>query len=348
MSRKPMIAGAVAVAAVLLLGGLFAYLYDHSRSDVIARGVRVAGVDVGGLHSADAFARLRNTVDVPLQRPLVIAARSHRFTFSPQTAGVAIDTRTLVGEALAASRTGSFLSRTVRGLTGSRLATNLPLAVSYSHAAVRSLIAQIARATNRPAQDASVTPGVGGLQPVAGRSGLAVNATVLAGRIEGALADPHASRVISVPTHVVAPKVTVADLASRYPSYILIDRSAFELRFYDHLRLSATYPIAVGMQGLETPAGLYSIQWKQTNPSWYVPNSAWAGSLAGKVIPPGPQDPIKARWMAFDGGAGIHGIDPSEYSSIGHTASHGCVRMRIPDVIALYARTPVGTPVYVA
>jgi len=101
------------------------------------------------------------------------------------------------------------------------------------------------------------------------------------------------------------------------------------------------------MQGLETTAGLYHVQWKQVNPPWYVPNSAWAGALAGKTIPPGPEDPLKARFMAFNGGAGIHGIDPSEYSSIGHDASHGCVRMRIPDVISLYARTPVGTPVYV-
>ena len=348
MLRKPMIAGAAAVAAVLVLGGLFAYLYDHSRSDVIAPGVRVAGVDIGGLHSADAFARLRSTVDMPLQQPLVVDAGARRFTLRAQDAGVTIDTRTLVAEALRVSRTGSFLSRTVRGLTGSRLATNLPLAVTYSHAAVRSLIAQIARATGRPARDASVAPSASGLEPVPSRTGVAVDARVLAGRIEGALANPLASRVISVPTRVVQPKVTDAELASRYPTYIVVDRSAFELKFFDHLRLAATYPIAVGMQGLETPAGLYSIQWKQTNPSWYVPNSAWAGSLAGKVIPPGPQDPIKARWMAFDGGAGIHGIDPSEYSSIGHTASHGCVRMRIPDVIALYARTPVGTPVYVA
>ena len=90
------------------------------------------------------------------------------------------------------------------------------------------------------------------------------------------------------------------------------------------------------------------MQWKETNPSWHVPNSPWAGALAGKTIPPGPDDPIKARWMAFNGGAGIHGIDPSEYGSIGHDASHGCVRMRIPDVISLYAHTPVHTPVYVA
>jgi hypothetical protein len=130
MIRKPMIAGAAAVVAVLVLGGLFAYLYDHSRSDVIAPGVRVAGIDVGGLHSADAFARLQSAVDMPLQQPLVVDAGARRFTLRAQDAGVTIDTRTLVAEALRVSRTGSFLSRTVRGLTGSRLATNLPLAVT--------------------------------------------------------------------------------------------------------------------------------------------------------------------------------------------------------------------------
>jgi lipoprotein-anchoring transpeptidase ErfK/SrfK len=60
-----------------------------------------------------------------------------------------------------------------------------------------------------------------------------------------------------------------------------------------------------------------------------------------------PADPLKARFMPIEDGAGIHGIDPSEYSSIGHDASHRCVRMRIPDAISLYAKSPVGTPVYV-
>ncbi|HEU0318291.1 MAG TPA: L,D-transpeptidase/peptidoglycan binding protein [Solirubrobacteraceae bacterium] len=347
MGRKPMIAGAAAVVAALVLGGLFAYLYDQSRRDVIAPGVRVAGIDVGGLHTAAAVARLRDRVQTPLLSAIVVSAGTRTFSLSPQRAGLAVDTRTLVDQALQASRTGSFLSRTVRGLTGGAVARDIPLSVAYSHDAVRSLIASISREISRPARDATIAPGPSGLQPVPGQTGTAVNASVLAYRIEHALADPAASRTISVPTHVVQPKVTEAELSSKYPTYIVVNRGSFELRFYDHLRLAMSFPIAVGMQGLETPPGLYSIQWKQTNPSWYVPNSAWAGALAGKTIPPGPQDPIKARWMAFDGGAGIHGIDPSEYSSIGHDASHGCIRMRIPDVIALYARTPVGTPVFI-
>jgi lipoprotein-anchoring transpeptidase ErfK/SrfK len=165
--------------------------------------------------------------------------------------------------------------------------------------------------------------------------------------LAAAVTHPGDPRTVKAKVTVTHPKVTTAELAARYPAYVVIDRSSFSLRLYRHLKLSHTYPIAVGMQGLETPAGLYDVQWKQVNPPWYVPNSPWAGSLAGQTIPPGPRDPLKARFMAFNGGAGIHGIDPSEYGTIGHNASHGCVRMTIPDVIDLYRQVPVHSPVYV-
>jgi len=60
---------------------------------------------------------------------------------------------------------------------------------------------------------------------------------------------------------------------------------------------------------------------------------------------PGLQDPLKARWMGFNG-AGIHGTD--DVGSLGSAASHGCIRMAIPDVIELYDQVPVGAPIYIA
>jgi lipoprotein-anchoring transpeptidase ErfK/SrfK len=110
------------------------------------------------------------------------------------------------------------------------------------------------------------------------------------------------------------------------------------------------YSVAVGMVGLETPAGLYHIQNKAVNPAWTEPNSDWVPAAdRGKVVPGGsPENPLKARWLGIFNGAGIHGIDPSEYGTIGHAASHGCVRMRIPDVIDLYPRVPVGAPIYIS
>ena len=334
--------------ALLVLVLLAGYLYDHSRRDVIAKGVSAAGVPLGGLTGDQAFMRLRDRVDAQLSRPVAVTAEGHSFELSPQAAGVSVDLRAIAQEAVSVSRRGSIVTRVVRGLTGGTVNRDLPLRISYSHAAVRGLIATITHTVNRPAQDATVQPSAGGLTQVGSHPGRAVNATVLAAGVEHALANPNVPHAIVAPMRTIEPRVTTAALAAKYPAYIIVDRHAHELRFYERLKLANTYPIAVGRQGLETPAGLYDVQWKQTNPSWYVPNSSWAGALAGKVIPPGPQDPIKARWMAFNGGAGIHGIDPSEYSTIGHDASHGCVRMRIPDVIALYSRSPVGTPVYVA
>jgi lipoprotein-anchoring transpeptidase ErfK/SrfK len=180
---------------------------------------------------------------------------------------------------------------------------------------------------------------------VPSRNGVEVRTSVLIGQVEQSLQHPSSPRVIVPPLKVLRPKVTLHNLASHYPQYIIIDRGDFKLRFFRHLRLVHTYTIAVGRQGLETPAGLYDIQEKQTNPSWHVPNSSWAGSLAGQTIPPGPADPIKARWMGVNGGAGIHGTE--DLGSLGTAASHGCIRMSIPDVIQLYSQVPLHTPVFI-
>ena len=102
----------------------------------------------------------------------------------------------------------------------------------------------------------------------------------------------------------------------------------------------------MGMPAWPTPDGLFSIQTKQVDPTWSVPNSSWAGSLAGQVIPGGaPNNPLKARWMGFSGGAGIHGT--AEVDSLGSAASHGCIRMMIPDVVSLYKKVDVGTPIFI-
>ena len=127
--------------------------------------------------------------------------------------------------------------------------------------------------------------------------------------------------MLRAPVVLAAPRLSAAKLRRRYPSFLVIDRSAFKLRLYKRLRLAHIYPIAVGQLGYSTPSGIYHIDDRTVDPTWYVPpNATWAGSLAGHVIPPGPENPLKARWLGIFAGAGIHGIDPSEYGTIGHTA----------------------------
>ena len=126
---------------------------------------------------------------------------------------------------------------------------------------------------------------------------------------------------------------------------IMVSRGSFQLTLYKNLKPVKTYTVALGAAGYDTPSGLYAIQDKQVNPTWNVPNSEWAGDLAGKSIPPGPDNPLKARWMGIANGAGIHGT--SDIGSLGSAASHGCVRMSEGDVIDLFDRVEVGTPVYI-
>jgi lipoprotein-anchoring transpeptidase ErfK/SrfK len=343
--RAPFIFSAVLV--LLLVGGSVAvYGYDSGRDDLIAKGVTVAGVDVGGMRRDAATQLLQRRLADPLERPLVVKAEGHRFHLSRKRSGLTTDVGGMVAEAVAASRQGNLLQRSWRGLTGGKVQHAVQLKLDYNDRAVRSLVRHIARRINRPAKDASVTPTAGGLQTIASRPGYSLQGNDLRRRIEHALVTPGAPRRILAHTRIEEPAVTTRNLAARYPWYIVVDRPAFKLTVYDHLRLKKSFTVAVGRQGLETPAGLYHVQDKQVNPSWHVPDSAWAGDLAGKVIPPGPQDPIKARWLGVFNGAGIHGTD--ELSSLGSAASHGCIRMAIPDVIQVYDWVPLGAPVYIA
>src|SRR5205085_8263501 len=177
------------------------------------------------------------------------------------------------------------------------------------------------------------------------RMGVSVNQPKLIGELTNALTAFNGPRELAIPVQPVRPKLGLYGLSRRYSTYILVSRETFTLRLFKHLKLVKTYRIAVGRSGLETPAGEYAIDDKQINPSWHVPLSSWAGDLAGRIIPPGPDDPIKARWLGFFNGAGIHGTE--ETWSIGSAASHGCIRMTIPDVEDLYDRVPLNSPIYV-
>jgi lipoprotein-anchoring transpeptidase ErfK/SrfK len=270
-----------------------------------------------------------------------------RFTLTAGQARLTADVDGGVGAAVQASRRGWFLSRTVRGLFGVHVNEDIAMPMTYSHRVVRRFVRRIAHVVDRPVREASVSvAGSGRLVTVRSERGITLAKARLRSEVERALQTPTTAQSIDAPVRELGPHVTTATLAAKYPAYIIIDRPGFTLRLYDHLRLAHTYTIAVGRAGLETPPGLHHILDKQVNPAWHVPHSSWAGSLAGKVIPPGPDDPLVARWMAIDGqGDGIHGTN--EPASIGSAASHGCIRMLIPDVIQLYSLTPLGTPVYV-
>ena len=345
--RRTLIIAATAVALVLLAAA-GVYAFDAGREDRIADGVRVGGIDVGGLSANAARAELRAELLAPLAAPVIVRSRGHRFHLTAREARTAVDVDASVAEAVRRSRTGSMFTRTFRAVTGGRVETSVEPRVTFSSEAVRRLVSRVRRRIDRPARDARVEFAATGLERVRERVGLQVDRRWLRERVEAALVMPAAQdRLVTARVRKVQPDVTRAELADRHGTVLTVDRAGFTLRLYKRLELVRSYPIAVGQVGLETPPGLYDIQNKAVDPAWSVPDSDWAGDLAGSVIPGGvPENPLKARWLGIYNGVGIHGT--AERASIGSNASHGCIRMLVEDVTDLYDRVPVGADVYIA
>ena len=344
MGRKTRIALIAGVLVLLVFVGV-AFAYDSSQSDTIADGVTIGGVDVGGMDEAEAKRAVQRQLLAPLRHSLKVAYDGESWKLDGATLRVRANLGRAVEEALDQSRSGGLPGRLVRYVTGGRVDENVPPRIAYSQRAVNRFVRQVADEVDREAQNADVSASGDSLEVTRAKYGRKLRDNLLARQLRAAVLNAGAEHTIAARTHPVKPQVTAKEVAAEYPSYLTLDRATFTLRLWEHLKLAKSYTVAVGQEGLETPEGLYAIQEKQENPSWHVPNSAWAGDLAGQVIPPGPADPIKARWMGIYEGAGIHGTDES--SSLGTAASHGCVRMAIPDVEELYDRVEVGTPIYI-
>jgi lipoprotein-anchoring transpeptidase ErfK/SrfK len=344
MGRKLQVSVVVAVLA-LVGGAVLLYWWDSAYEDEIAPGVKVGSVDIGGLEADDARQQLHASLIKPLEKNVVVRHGDETFKLKPKELGIRADISGMVDEALAVSREGNILSRSARRLGGGEVDHQLEPRIRYSKSTVEEFVAGVAAKLNRDPQNASVQPSGAKLEPVPAQTGLSVEEQKLKRDVEVALQSPH-GRKVKAPVEKVKPEVSTDDLASQYPTYVVVDRGNFELRLYRNLKLAKTYTVAIGKVGYDTPSGQYSIDSKQVDPIWNVPDSDWAGELAGRTIPPGPDNPLKERWMGFYNGAGIHGT--SDTGSLGSAASHGCVRMDIPDVIDLYDRVDIGTPIYIA
>ena len=150
------------------------------------------------------------------------------------------------------------------------------------------------------------------------------------------------ARKVKLVTRPVDPKVTNDKLGKT----IEINLSTNRLTFYDGLKVRRTYPVATGQPSFPTPQGAWEVVNKRMHPTWTNPAPDGWGADMPASIPPGPGNPLGTRAMSLNAsGILIHGTYASY--SIGSYASHGCIRMLLSDVEALYPQVPMGTPVLI-
>lgn len=160
-------------------------------------------------------------------------------------------------------------------------------------------------------------------------------------RLTGVVDATTAKSILRYQKRYKLPKTGVADARTRSSMVgrLVVNIGQRKLRLIRHGKVWTTYSIAVGQPAHPTPTGEYEINDKQVDPAWHPPDSPWAAELS--TIPPGPGNPLGTRWIGTTAPAiGIHGTY-ADYS-IGTAASHGCMRMHIPDVEQLYDQVTLG------
>ena len=292
---------------------------DAAPPVLVPEGVTLAGIPVGGMTFEQAQAAVRPS----FARPIRVVYGDRRWRLDRRDFGGDVALADGVSRAIAAKP---------------RAAVELTAKVDV--AAVKRFVRALDKRISYPAKNAELV-GLSGLTPqiTDAAPGLQLQKGVTVQRITRALQSAMQPRV-RVSVRPVAPTVTPAN----FGPIIVIRRAVNELRYYEGARLVRSFGVATGQSVYPTPTGQFSIVDMQLNPWWRPPDSDWARGL--KPIPPGPGNPLGTRWMGLSApGVGIHGT-PDD-ASIGYSASHGCIRMHIPDAEWLFQHVHIGTQVVI-
>jgi lipoprotein-anchoring transpeptidase ErfK/SrfK len=280
--------------------------------------VTVGHVDVGGLSPYEAAAVLREE----FARPVALVGPGRRFELAPEDVGAKPNIRKAITRA-----------------RFSRPGATVPLHVWVSRERIRGVVESMASEVDRAAVSSEIVLHGDRIEAKRAKPGRRLDrvdtSRAIRVKLKSNLRDS-----IQLGFDVVKPKVGETELG---PAVVIL-RGSNRLRLYMNARLVRTFGVATGEPRYPTPVGAFEIVTKQRNPWWYPPPSDWAEDA--DPVPPGPGNPLGTRWMGISAPyVGIHGTPDA--TSIGYSASHGCVRMRISEAEWLFQRVKVGTPVFV-
>ncbi len=130
---------------------------------------------------------------------------------------------------------------------------------------------------------------------------------------------------------------------------LLLNIPGHMLYLFEQGVLVKRFPVGLGRFDWPTPVGVFNIRGKHKNTTWQVPKSIQEemrreGKVILEKVPPGPDNPLGNYWIPLSiPGYGIHATIWPE--SIGHSTSHGCIRMITEDIESLFRLIKPGTPI---
>ena len=308
------------ILAIVVGFGAAAPAGGHSLP-IVPEGVEVGGVNVSGLIAVQAQEKLAETYGQTIN----LAYQDKQWRVKPARFGATAAMDDAVDAAMEAKPNAE-----------------VPLDVPVDRKALRKYVRKVDRQIATPAENATLI----GLRPNyepkirEAKTGREVDRRKLTAYLLAALRSEYRGLRITVPTVPVQPQVGAENLGP----VIVIKRGSNHLTLFDGAARVRDFTVATGAAQYPTPTGAFEIVVMERDPTWNPPDSDWAKDA--KPIPPGPGNPLGTRWMGISAPAvGIHGTPDA--ASLGYSASHGCIRMAIPEAEWLFDHVEVGTPVYI-
>ncbi len=329
---------AAALLGVPTGAGVAAYRSDMAAQGVLPAGSTVGGVDVSGLSRTDAIAAVEARFDAALNRTGTLRIGSTTFSVTPRDVGVRYDVAGAVERAFTVARRGNWLTRSWARLRDESLAPTVQVRASQpDRDLVTAFVDRVSRAVSAPARNAEVRLSGGFVRFLRAESGLRLDAKATRTAVLRAV------RAGSAKVDLQSVPPTVPD--STFETVLLVRTGENQIYVYKHGKLDRVYGVATGAPRYPTPTGRFTVTLKRYRPTWVNPWSKWSMHEPA-FIRPGPNNPLGTRAMNLSApGIRIHGTPASR--SIGYSVSHGCIRMRMPDVEALYDMVPTGTTVFI-
>ena len=333
--------GAVAVLTLLVLGtaGVAYATYDYHRTydGLILPGATIAGVDVGGLTAEEARIVVDAALAPKLDRNITLTWRDREWTVTPRDLGARAGTEAAVEAALVASSESTMFDKARMRVFGSDRWFEDRNTITYPRKQMTAFVRGLASSFDREPRDATIDYSTGWVKLLPALDGrkVSIERTVRTIASHGL---EHGTAELSV--KVREPKVAKGD----FDQVLLLRIGENRLYLYEDGKIVRRWTVATGQPEYPTPTGLYEITEKRYMPTWVNPDPTGWGADMPLSIPPGPGNPLGLRALNWSAPAiRFHGT--SALYSLGYNASHGCVRMSNEDVIELYDRIDVGTPI---
>jgi lipoprotein-anchoring transpeptidase ErfK/SrfK len=337
--RHPVIVISLVVGLLLTSGtAVWAVNYDSASSKKMLEDTVVGGVPVGGMRYESAVRAVQAAVEEPLHRTIKVETDDFQAETTAWDLGLQVDVPRAVRKAMDQSQEGNIVTRVWRRLFGAGT-VNVAVEPEWGEGEVAGLLSRAADAVKIEPKDAKIDASSGWVTISPPKTGRELDLE----KSRTAILDAANRRdsTVRLATNTLEPQVG-ADAVSKV---ILVRTGENMLYLYENGQIAKSWPVATGTAAFPTPTGTWRVVQKLVNPTWINPGSDWARNMPAK-IGPGPNNPLGTRALALNAsGILIHAT--SDRSSIGFSASHGCIRMNEEDEMDLFGRVNAGTPVAV-